>query len=243
VTTPLFHADAAALAADPIVLGGAEGHHAARVRRVRPGERVDVTDGRGHVAECVVATVERDVLSLSVVGRREVPAPRPRLVVVQALPKGDRGELAVEMLTEVGVDEVVPWAAGRCVVQWRGDRGARALERWRHHAREAAKQAHRAWLPLVRDLATTDEVAALLKAATLGAVLHESASRSLTSLAFPSDGEVVLVVGPEGGVSDDELANFDAAGAGVCRLGDTVLRTSTAGVAAAAVTFARCGRW
>jgi 16S rRNA (uracil1498-N3)-methyltransferase len=243
VSVPLFLASEAALAADPVVLDGAEGHHAARVRRVRPGERVDVTDGRGRVAECVVASVERDALSLSILGRREVPAPRLRLVVVQALPKGARGELAVETLTEVGADVVVPWAASRCVVQWRGDRGARALGRWRDHAREAAKQARRAWLPVVRELATTGEVAALLRTATLGVVLHETANRPLTSLTFPSDGEIVLVVGPEGGVADDELAAFAAAGGVVCRLGDTVLRTSTAGVAGAAVLLARCGRW
>jgi len=227
----------------PLVLDGPEGHHAARVRRVRPGERVDVTDGAGNLAECVVDALDADVVRLAVLARRTVPAPSPRVVVAQALPKGDRGELAVEMLTEVGVDVVVPWSAARCVTQWRGERGQRSLEKWRSHAREAAKQARRAWLPEVRAAASTADVAALLGTASLGVVLHESADEPLAGLAVPADGEVVLVVGPEGGITGDEVDAFRSAGARVVRLGDSVLRASTAGTAAAAVVLANSGRW
>lgn len=243
MTAAVFLADPDRVAADPVVLDGPEGHHAARVRRLTPGERVDVTDGRGAVASCVVSAVGRDTVTLAVVERRAVPPPQPRLAVVQALPKGDRGELAVEMLTEVGVDEIVPWAAARCVTQWRGERGAKGLARWRSHAREAAKQARRAWLPEVAEPVSTAQVAERLRAAALAVVLHESADALLAALEVPADGTAVLVVGPEGGLTDGELAEFRAAGAHVCRLGDTVLRTSTAGVAAAAVVLARGGRW
>ncbi|WP_203985632.1 16S rRNA (uracil(1498)-N(3))-methyltransferase [Sphaerisporangium rufum] len=241
MSVPVFLADD--LSADEIVLSGPEGRHAATVRRLRAGERADLTDGRGAVAECVVRDTAKDRLRLDVIGRRRVPEPRPRLVVVQGLPKGDRGELAVEMMTEAGVDVIVPWAAARCVTQWKGDRAAKALARWRSTAREAGKQARRFHLPEVTEQAGTEEVARLLGRAALAAVLHEDADRPLSGLEPPVTGDIVLVVGPEGGITGDEIDRFRAVGAHPALLGPTVLRTSTAGVAAAAVLLARCGRW
>lgn len=240
---PVFLASAAEMAVNPVRLAGPEGRHAAVVRRLTAGERMDLTDGAGSVAECVVAVAGPDWLELDVVGRRFVEPPSPRLVVVQALIKGGRGELAVELMTELGVDEIVPWAAARSVVQWRGDRGTRALERWRSTAREAAKQGRRAWLPVVADPLATPEVAQRLAAAALAIVLDGEAATPLPSVDVPVAGEVVLVVGPEGGITDDELAALGRAGATPCRLGPTVLRTSTAGVAAGAVLLARTRRW
>jgi 16S rRNA (uracil1498-N3)-methyltransferase len=163
--------------------------------------------------------------------------------VVQALPKGDRGELAVETMTETGVDAIVPWAAARCVTQWRAERGAKALAKWRSTAREAAKQSRRLRFPDVADLMTTRQVADLLARAAFAAVLHEEGSQPLAVAALPDDGDIVLVVGPEGGVAPDELDAFAAAGAKPYRLGPTVLRTSTAGVAATALLLGRTGRW
>lgn len=248
MTPPLFLVPRGALAGPAdlpavVTLDGPEGRHAARVRRVAVGERVDLTDGAGLLAECVARSVGRDELVLDVRRTRQALPPQPRLVVVQALAKGDRGELAVEMMTEVGVDAVVPWAAARCVAQWRGERAAKGVERWRSTAREAAKQAHRAWLPEVTDLANTAEVAARLATARLAVVLDEAATAPLADLALPADGDIVVVVGPEGGIAPEELATFADAGGRTYRLGDTVLRTSTAGVAALAVLSARTGRW
>ncbi|GAB2461417.1 16S rRNA (uracil(1498)-N(3))-methyltransferase [Streptosporangium sandarakinum] len=243
MTAPVFLADPADLSREGFTLAGPEGRHAAAVRRLRAGERLDLTDGAGAVAECVVDDAGKDSLRVRVLRRYEVPAPRPRLVVVQGLPKGDRGELAVEMMTEAGVDVIVPWAAARCVTQWKGERAARSLARWRSTAREAAKQSRRFHLPEVTDLARTAEVAALLSAAALGVVLHEEAASPLSGLPLPADGDIVVVVGPEGGVSEEEIAAFRAAGAAPALLGPTVLRTSTAGVAAVAVLQARTGRW
>jgi 16S rRNA (uracil1498-N3)-methyltransferase len=244
VSPPVFLAEPERLASDRVVLDGSEGRHAATVRRLRPGERVDLTDGAGLLAECVVAVVAgRDVLELDVLTRRWSPAPDPRIVVVQALPKGDRGELAVEIMTEVGVDEIVPWAASRCVTQWRSDRRDKALGKWRSTAREAAKQARRAWLPEITEPATTPEVAARIAAAACAVVLHEDAREPLSGLLVPGKGDVVVVVGPEGGVTEEELQRFAEAGAIPALLGPTVLRTSTAGVAAAAVLLAATGRW
>ena len=141
-----------------IVLSGPEGRHGATVRRLAPGERADVTDGAGNLAECVVTQAGDGVLHLAVRSRRVQPPADPAVVVVQALPKGDRGPLAVELMTEAGVDVIVPWAAQRCVTQWHGERGERALARWRATAREAAKQARRTRFPEVAGLASTPDV-------------------------------------------------------------------------------------
>jgi 16S rRNA (uracil1498-N3)-methyltransferase len=169
-----------------------------------------------------------------------LPEPQPRLVVAQALPKGDRGELAVELMTEIGVDAVVPWAATRCVTVWSGERGERSRQRWESHAREAAKQARRPRIPAIEPLVTTKHLAA--RDATI-LVLHESATELLPAVNLPAEGEVLLVVGPEGGITDDELAAFRDVGAHLCRLGPEVLRTSTAGLAALAALLPRTTRW
>ena len=237
MSVPVFLAED--LAGPRVVLTGPEGRHAAGARRLRPGEPVDVVDGRGTRADCRVVRVERDEVVLEVVGRTVEPEPRPRVVLVQALPKGDRGELAVELATEVGVDEILPWTAARCVMQWKGDRGDKALARWRSTAREAAKQSRRARVPTVAALHSTGEVAARLRGGT-ALVLHEAAVTPLSGLALPREGEVLLVVGPEGGLTSDEL---DVLGGTAVRLGPGVLRTSTAGAVATALVSAATGRW
>lgn len=235
-------------AADQITLDGPEGHHAATVRRLRPGEEVLLADGRGGTAGAVVTAVGRGTLDLRVTSRGYAPPPDPRLVVVQGIAKGDRGELAVQAMTEVGADEIVPWAAARSVVRWQGERGARARQRWVATAREAAKQARRTWLPAVAgsdadpDLSGS-AVARRLAAADGGFLLHEEATAGLATVPLPASGEIVLVVGPEGGIAPEEVAAFEATGARPVRLGAEVLRTSTAGVAALAVLSARLGRW
>jgi 16S rRNA (uracil1498-N3)-methyltransferase len=243
VQPPVFLADHEALASDVVVLSGAEGRHAATVRRLRPGERADVTDGAGLVAECVVAGSADDGLRLTVLARHDVPYPDPAITVVQAIPKGDRGELAVEEMTEVGVDRIVPWAAARCVPVWRGARGDRSLARWRLTAREAAKQSRRAWVPEVTDVASTARVAELIGKAACAIVLEPAAAASLGRLSLPESGDLLVVVGPEGGITSEEGGAFRAAGAIACRLGPTVLRTSTAGTVAAAILLTSSGRW
>lgn len=242
MSAPVFVIGTDALVTGTVVLDGAEGRHAATVTRLGAGEEVVLTDGMGRRAAGVVAGVAKDRVEVVVATVVDVPVPSPRLVVVQALPKGDRGELAVEMMTEVGVDAVVPWAASRCVTRWREARGDKALARWRTAARAAGKQSRRARFPEVTDPASTAEVCVLLSGAATGAVLHEAAARPLAGLTLPREGDIVLVVGPEGGISPEELAAFDESGATAYRLGDTVLRTSTAGTVAAAVLLAHA-RW
>lgn len=239
-TPPVFLVPALPDDGASVTLDGAEGHHAS-VRRLRPGEPLVLSDGAGGVADCVVVTASRDSLRLAVTGTRRLEPPSPRFVLVQALAKGDRGELAVELAVELGVDEVVPWSAARSVTRWEGARGERSLERWRSVARAAAKQSRRAWVPPVAPLATSRQVAARLGPGAL--VLHESAALSLAAVPLPAAGDLVLVVGPEGGLDEAELALFAAAGAAAVRLGPEVVRTSTAGAAALAALSLRTGRW
>jgi 16S rRNA (uracil1498-N3)-methyltransferase len=223
-----------------VVLDGDEGRHAATVKRIRAGEQVVLTDGAGASATCTVTETGKASLTMRVDSVRFADRAPPHVTVVQAIPKGDRGELAVEMLTEIDVDRIVPWAASRSVAVWRGERAAKSLARWRATARAAAKQARRDWLPEITELATTEDVVRIIDDADVAIVLHEDADVPLAAVSV--DGaSIVVVVGPEGGISDDELDAFSKAR--VVRLGRSVLRTSTAGVAAVAVVLSRTPRW
>jgi 16S rRNA (uracil1498-N3)-methyltransferase len=227
---------------DVLTVSGPEGRHAVDVLRLTAGERVRVGDGRGVVVDGTVLAAGPGGLQVEVAARHEVPAPTPTLVLVQALPKGDRGPLAVELATELGVDRIVPWTAARCVTRWREGRTEKGLAKWRATARAASKQARRPRLPEVTEPMSTRQVCGLLADADLALVLHEQARLPLAGLAVPSEGTVVVVVGPEGGLTDGEVVAFRAAGAESVRLGAEVLRTSTAGAAALAALSART-RW
>lgn len=226
------------------VLAGPEGRHAAQVRRIRPGEQIELSDGAGGVAVGDVVAAGRDGLELDVADVRTVPPTEPRIVLVQALLKGDRSELAVELATEAGVDVIVPWNAQRCVVRWAPDRADKHLGRWRSAAAAAAKQSRRDWWPVVEELATTEDVVRRLGAAACPVVLHEAGTASITDAPLPSMGDIVLVVGPEGGIADEEMARFDAAGVtSAYRLGPNVFRGSSAGAFATAALSPRLRRW
>ncbi len=238
---PLFLLDVLPDTAD-LLVDGAEGRHAVDVLRLEPGERVRVGDGRGAVAEGEVVSAGPTGLRVAVQARFEVPAPDPEFVLVQALPKGDRGPLAVDLATELGVDRIVPWTAARCVTRWREDRVGKGVAKWRAAARAASKQSRRARVPEVTEPMTTREVCGLLGDADLAVVLHEQARRPMAALTVPAHGLVAVVVGPEGGLTDGEVVAFRAAGAEPVRLGPEVLRTSTAGAAALAALSAGT-RW
>jgi RNA methyltransferase, RsmE family len=244
LSAPVFVLEGVALRTGAtVVLDGPEGRHAATVQRLGVGERLVLTDGNGTSAIGTVTRTDRDRLEVEIGDVVLAAPPQPRLVVVQALPKGERGELAVATMTEVGADVIVPWAAARCVVQWHGARGEKALTRWRTTSRESAKQSRRSRFPEVTGVATTRDVAAWLRDAALAAVLHEEAATPLGAASLPDAGDVVLVVGPEGGISAEELAVFDDAGAAPYRLGPTVLRTSTAGAVGVGLLLSRTHRW
>ncbi len=226
---------------DSVVVEGDEARHAVVVRRIRVGEQIVLVDGAGVSATCVVTATSKTSLTASVSSVVVSAPPDPHVTVVQAIPKGDRGELAVEVLTEIGVDRIVPWAADRSVGVWRGERAAKSLAKWRSTARESGKQSRRSWLPSVTPMASTDEVVALVAEADLAVVLHEAADAPLAALPVTEARSILVVVGPEGGITDEELAAFGAAH--VVRLGESVLRTSTAGVAAVAALLSRTSRW
>ncbi|CAA9245271.1 MAG: 16S rRNA (uracil(1498)-N(3))-methyltransferase [uncultured Actinomycetospora sp.] len=224
-----------------VVLDGSEGRHAADVRRVRPGEVVLLGDGAGTRARAEVTEVARGRVGTAVLERRHDAAPVLRVVLAQALVKGDRGELAVELATEAGADAVVPWRAERCVARWEdGPRGDKALARWRSTAREAAKQARRAWSPEVTPPASTRDLAGRGADVLL---LEATADHSLATVPLPDRGELVLVVGAEGVVTDDERAVLAGAGAREVRMGPDVVRTSTAAAVALGALGARTARW
>lgn len=241
-----FLVDEAATAhpGDALLLTGAEAHHAATVRRVRVGEEVTAGDGRGTwlIGRCTEAGPGRVVVRVD--SRREVGPPAPRIVLVQALAKGDRDELAVQAATELGADGIVPWQAARSVSRWNAAKAEKGRARWQAIVREGAKQSHRAWVPEVGVLSDADVLAATATASRM-LVLDPSATHRLTAVRLdPADPrDVVLVVGPEGGITPDELDLLTGAGATACVLGDGVLRTSTAGPAALAVVNASLGRW
>ena len=215
------------------------------MRRLRPGERVDLTDGAGLLAECEVLAARpgSGELELTVLAMRCEDEPSCRVTAVQAILKGDRGELAVELMTEVGVDTIVPWAAERSVARWRPDREDKALSRWRATAREAAKQSRRAWFPDVTGQVSTAGVAERVAGADLALLLDAEADRPLSDLELPAAGEIILIIGPEGGVSPAEAAALTAAGAVSVRLGPSVLKGSTAGAVAGALVLSGSGRW
>jgi 16S rRNA (uracil1498-N3)-methyltransferase len=191
----------------------------------------------------VVAASRPAELDLTVCARSAEPPPQPRIAVLQAIPKGDRGELAVELMTEAGADVIVPWAAQRSVAVWRGDRAARSLARWISAAEQAAKQSRRSWFPEVTEQADLAAAARRISAAALAIVLDPDAAEPLAAAAVPAEGEVVLVVGPEGGISPAENDAFLAAGAVRARLGPTVMRASSAGAVAVGVLLSRTARW
>ncbi|CAM4380877.1 Ribosomal RNA small subunit methyltransferase E [Mycobacterium basiliense] len=229
------------------VVGGDDGFHAATVRRIRPGEQVVLGDGVGGLASCVVEQAERDRLGARVRERWRVPAIRPAVTVVQALPKSDRSELAIELATEAGADAFVAWQAGRCVASWDGARVDKGLRRWRAVARSAARQSRRAYIPSVQGVwstaALTQRIGDQVAAGAAVLALHESATGRLADVVLAQANSLMLVVGPEGGIAPDELDSLTDAGAVAVRLGPTVLRTSTAAAVALGALGVLTSRW
>ncbi|GAB2510150.1 16S rRNA (uracil(1498)-N(3))-methyltransferase [Nocardia heshunensis] len=228
------------------VLDGPEGRHAATVRRIRVGEPITLSDGHGTLADSEVVAAAKDRLELKVLSKRVAPPWTPQVTVVQALPKSDRSELAVELMTEAGADAIVPWQALRCVSNWEA-KARKGVEKWRAAAKSAARQSRRAYIPDVAELHTTRDLLDLVRTAksngAIVAALHESGESRLTEMSFDGVPEVILIVGPEGGLDDSELKSLTEAGADAVLLGPTVLRTSTAAAVALGALGALTPRW
>ena len=241
---------------DSACLGGAEGRHAASVRRIGVGEWVDVVDGCGLRATCEVSGSDKSSLSLVVREITQEDAPSPEVILVQALAKGGRDEAAVEICTEIGIDRVIPWASQRAIVQWKGPKAEKGRAKWESVARAAAKQSRRAFVPVVEGVKDSRELASWLASlrdeAGVAFVCHEEAADSLgAALALVqqsrADGSlparIALIVGPEGGIGPEETAQLVDAGARTIGLGDNVLRSSTAGAVALALIRAAAGKY
>lgn len=227
-----------------ISLSGAEGRHAVSVKRIAVGEHIELIDGHGTRAELeVVALSGKDTLHGKVMAVRHEPRPRPEITVVQALPKSDRSELAIDLLTQAGVDHIIPWQADRCVAKWTGAKRDKGVAKWQAMAVSATKQSRRAWLPTIDQLHDTAQVAARLGEYDHALVLHEAATVGLTSIDLSAAGSVVVIIGPEGGISDSETETLCQAGARAVKLGPEVLRTATAGMVVLAAIGATTNRW
>jgi 16S rRNA (uracil1498-N3)-methyltransferase len=245
VTRALFYIDALPQVGELAVVDGDEGFHAANVRRIRSGEELDLGDGDGTVAHCVVEDVGKGRLTALVLDRRTLPVALPAVTVVQALPKSDRSELAIELATEAGADAFVGWQASRCVARWESSAKVdKGLRRWDAVARSAARQSRRPYIPSINGVVSTAELVHRVRDGGAAAlVLHESAIAKLTELPMAQADSLLLIIGPEGGIADDEIAALSDAGATAVRLGPTVLRTSTAAAVALGALGALTSRW
>ena len=245
MTRALFYIDALPQVGELAVVDGDEGFHAANVRRIRSGEELDLGDGDGTVAHCVVEDVGRGRLTALVLDRRTLPVALPAVTVVQALPKSDRSELAIELATEAGADAFVGWQASRCVARWESSAKVdKGLRRWDAVARSAARQSRRPYIPSINGVVSTAElVQGVRDGGATALVLHESATAKLTELTMAQADSLLLIIGPEGGIADDEIAALSDAGATAVRLGPTVLRTSTAAAVALGALGALTSRW
>jgi len=226
-----------------IELTGDEGRHAVSVKRTSVGEQIELVDGHGTRAVITVTGVSgKDRLTGVVDCAANEPASRPTVTVIQALPKAARSELTVDLLTQAGADVIVPWQAGRSVANW-GKKQDKGLAKWRAAARAAAKQSRRSRIPEITPVADQAAVAALIQAAPLALMLHEDATGKITDQPVAQVDSVVLIIGPEGGISPAELDAFTTAGAHPVRLGPEVLRTASAGMVALAALGAVTDRW
>lgn len=243
----LFYVQALPDTGELAVVDGDEGFHAATVRRIRPGEQLWLGDGAGALARCEVEQADRDGLRARVRDRWTVSPGQPPVTVVQALPKADRSELAIELATEAGADAFLAWQAARCVASWQGARVEKGLRRWRAVVRSAARQSRRAYIPTVEGVLTTPMLLQRIRDAVacgaVAVVLHESATERLVDAGVAQAKSLFLVVGPEGGIAPEELAALTDAGAVAVRLGPQVLRTSTAAAVALGALGVLTPRW
>ena len=247
MSLPVFiHPDlSAAQAGDSITLSGPEARHAVTVKRMQQGEKLALIDGTGiRLTLTVTETSGKDHLTGTVESVTQLPEPNPRVTVVQAIPKSERAELAVDLATQAGADEIIAWQADRCVAKWDGKKAPKAVAKWQAAAEAAAKQSRRDRIPQIRGPLTTRQLVVELTERAESAsvlVLHEEATESIREVGL--HGEVFLLVGPEGGIGEEELTTLREAGAVPIKLGPEVLRTASAAMVALAAIGMRTERW
>ena len=221
-------------------LSGEEGHHAVSVMRLSVGEQIKIADGSGNWVSGTITEVNKRSLMIDVAQRGSAQAGKPELVVVQAVTKSDRIKEMLELLTVGGADQIIPWQAERCISKWQRD----SAQKWKSSIKEAAKQARRVKLPILADEVTTNQLVKLFQSTDKVVILHEGAMTGISQLNLSNNLErIILIIGPEGGISDAEISQLEAAGAVTARLGELVLRSAHAGFAALAAVQSSIGRW
>lgn len=225
-------------------LTGSEARHAVSVRRIRAGETINVVDGQGLRVRGTVQMADKSSLTMRVDHVSMEAAAQVPIILVQALAKGGRDEAAIEAATELGVDEVIAWESRRSVAKWRAEKMTKGLARWENILTSAMKQSRQSRAPKLLGFARGAEVTDLIPDGAHVLVLHETATLPLTAVDLPQEGTIAVVVGPEGGLTTDELHLLTSRpNSHAVLLGREVVRTSTAGPAAIAVLNSRTGRW
>jgi len=221
-------------------LGGDEGHHAVAVMRLGIGEQIKIADGAGNWVSGTITEVNKKSLKIDVAQRGSAQAGKPELIVVQAVTKSDRTKEMLELLTVGGADQIIPWQAERCISKWQND----SAQKWQSAIKEAAKQSRRVKLPVLGDEVTTNQLIKLFQPADKLVILHESASIGISQLNLSNEfARIILIIGPEGGISDAEISQLEVAGAVTARMGELVLRSAHAGFAALSAVQSSIGRW
>ena len=221
-------------------LGGDEGHHAVAVMRLGIGEQIKIADGAGNWVSGTITEVNKKSLKIDVAQRGSAQAGKPELIVVQAVTKSDRTKEMLELLTVGGADQIIPWQAERCISKWKND----SAQKWQSAIKDAAKQSRRVKLPVLGDEVTTNQLIKLFQPADKVVILHENASTGISQLNLSNEFvRVILIIGPEGGVSDNEISQLESAGAVTARMGELVLRSAHAGFAALSAVQSSIGRW
>lgn len=250
---------------DSFTWSGSEVHHALSVQRHSVASQIELIDGNGKRIRADITSIHDQSKSQASAQMKAISVEmqllyQPSIILVQALAKGRRDEQAVESAIEIGIDEIIPWAASRCQVQWKGAKAVKGKAKWDNLADAATKQSRRSYRPLVHDLMDTQQLSIAIEECVRSGdqvfVLYEEATVPFSSIVMnmstapsnPDDDKgaqrkIWMVVGPEGGISDDEIRTFTAVGANPVRLGREIMRSSTAGPAAIAVLVNALGRW
>ena len=222
------------------VLENEEAHHAIKVLRLNTGEVIKISDGVGNWVSGPIVEITKKELFISITERGEIQAAKPELVLAQAITKSDRNKEMLELAVEAGVDRIIPWQSERSISKWQSD----SEQKWQVGIKQSCKQARQVKLPQLMQVMSTSEVIKSIGEGGFGIVFHEEASTKFSELIIPnSQSSVYLVIGPEGGISEQELLSFQNNGSKVVRLGDTVLRSAHAGFAALSAVQTKLGRW
>jgi 16S rRNA (uracil1498-N3)-methyltransferase len=224
-----------------LTVTGDEAHHAVAVTRLGVGDEVLISDGAGNWASGTITSTEKKSFTLSISERGTAPASAPQLTLVQALPKSDRIKEALELLVEAGADRIIPWAASRSISKWQED----SLAKWQNTVQAATKQSRRYFIPAVENIYSTKDLIAQLSGSRI-LILHESATQRISQvvdLSWSQSQEIFMIIGPEGGITPEELVDFQSAGALIVSMGEPVFRSAHAGVAALSAVQSLIGRW